>query len=380
MHVHGNSSANPSINALLAQARQPKAQLALGNSAIESKPGLGLGRGVGEAKKAEGSPTPEAAQAPTVDTLEGIRKHWGQSDSPFDVNGDGTVNIDDILHFIASQGQPGKPDGSAVDDATASITAAEESEASTPASDATIPDELSTTDPKAGQPLSLDGFNQHWGQANDEYDLNSDGTVNMDDMLAFINQQPSIETPELAPPTFDRRANELPTITGPVEGESPSEIVAGDGPAAIVGNQESTDQPQVTIDGLLGAWGTNNSTFDLNGDGTVNMDDVLQHIAQLGAPQNAGSESPRAASAVSAQLTATDIGGKSQRGEQAHVRVQNLVNSLINRLNETGFENQPPTNIRDIVSRLDLHPSQMNFVMNRLGERYPQGLGVNLRA
>jgi Ca2+-binding EF-hand superfamily protein len=376
MQVHGNSTANPTLNAILAHARQAKSPVALGNSAVEAKPGLG------EAKKAESAnhtPAAAAQQPGTDNTLEGIRKHWGQSDSPYDLNGDGTVNVDDILHYIAGLAN-GQPDGSTVDPAMNNVVATDESGISVAAGDTSIPDQLSTTDPTSGQPLTLDGFNDHWGHANSQYDLNSDGTVNMDDLLAFINSQSTPIAPEISPPAFDRHVDELPTIAGPDQIDLASATVALDETPATVGNLNNVDQPQVSLDGLLGAWGTNNSTFDLNGDGTVNIDDLLQYIGQLGAPQNAGAESQRVASNIPAQLLATESAGKNQRGEQLQVRAQKLVDSLISRLSETGFEDHPPTNIRDLVSRLDLHPSQMNFVMHKLGERYPMGLGVNLKA
>jgi hypothetical protein len=385
MQVHGNSTANPTLNAILAHARQAKSPAALGNIAVETKPGLGLGRGLGEAKKtASGNHTPAAAaQQPAADnTLDGIRKHWGQSDSPYDLNGDGTVNVDDILFYIAAQTN-GQPDEPVVDNAATTIVTAGEPEVSAPAGDTSIPDQLSTTDPTAGQPLTLDGFNEHWGQANSQYDLNADGTVDMDDMLAFIASQPTHEAPEVSPPNLDRPGDGLLAITGgtePTATEVATGITAAHETPVIVGNQDGVNQPQVSLDGQLGAWGTNNSTFDLNGDGTVNMDDLLQYIGQSALPQNSGAESLRAAFNGPAQLRATEAAGRNQSGEQLQVRAQKLVDSLISRLNETGFEDHPPTNIRDLVSRLDLHPSQMNFVMHKLGERYPMGLGVNLKA
>lgn len=36
--------------------------------------------------------------------------------------------------------------------------------------------------------------------------------------------------------------------------------------------------PEVTLDGLLKAWGTNEAMYDLNGDGTVDVLDLLQFL------------------------------------------------------------------------------------------------------
>lgn len=44
--------------------------------------------------------------------------------------------------------------------------------------------------------------------------------------------------------------------------------------------QTSAPQPdaEVTLDGLLKAWGTNEAMYDLNGDGTVDVLDLLQFL------------------------------------------------------------------------------------------------------
>jgi hypothetical protein len=44
---------------------------------------------------------PEDPQAvPTVLTLDGLLAAWGEGDSPYDLNGDGTVDVFDLLQFL----------------------------------------------------------------------------------------------------------------------------------------------------------------------------------------------------------------------------------------------------------------------------------------
>ena len=57
-----------------------------------------------------------------------------------------------------------------------------------------------------------------------------------------------------------------------------------------------------------------------------------------------------------------------------------LARTLVERLEREGFDSQPPVNVRELVASLDLSPKQDAFMMKKLAARYPQGLGVSLRA
>lgn len=81
-------------------------------------------------------------------TIDGLKKAWGESDSIYDLNGDGTVNVSDLLKLLAEGGTMAHPDA----------------------------------------PLTIDGLLQVWGQSNAAYDLNADGTVNVTDLLQMLAQ------------------------------------------------------------------------------------------------------------------------------------------------------------------------------------------------
>ena len=60
--------------------------------------------------------------------------------------------------------------------------------------------------------------------------------------------------------------------------------------------------------------------------------------------------------------------------------LKSLSDSLFEHLSSTGFADQPPTNIRELVDALNLSPRQSDFMLKHLGEKYPGGLGVNMVA
>ena len=82
-------------------------------------------------------------------TVEGLREAWGESDSIYDLNGDGTVNVSDLLKLLAAGGTIAHPDA----------------------------------------PLTIDGLLEVFGQSNTAYDLNADGIVNVSDLLQLLAQQ-----------------------------------------------------------------------------------------------------------------------------------------------------------------------------------------------
>jgi hypothetical protein len=50
------------------------------------------------------------------------------------------------------------------------------------------PVDPSTGDPPPPPPATMDGLLESWGQADDQYDLNGDGVVDMVDLLEFLQQ------------------------------------------------------------------------------------------------------------------------------------------------------------------------------------------------
>ena len=157
----------------------------------------------------------QMAEAPVekeTDPLQALLHDWGKADSPYDLNGDGTVGIQDMLQLLANLAtDPGaEPDPRH-----------------------RMPDD------SAGETLSqaerLQALLNDWGQTGSKYDLDGDGTVGMTDMLELLKQM----------------------AEAPIEKE--------------------TDPLQA----LLDDWGKADSPHDLNGDGTVGIQDMLQLLANL---------------------------------------------------------------------------------------------------
>jgi len=108
-----------------------------------------------------------------------------------------------------------------------------------------------------------------WGKSDSNYDLNSDGTVNTQDLLLLLEK---LATPENI---GDRSIDpETPNIT-PVNSDT---------------SDSQTDKPDNRIDALLADWGKADSNYDFNADGTVNTKDLLMLLEKLAA--NEGTADP----------------------------------------------------------------------------------------
>ncbi|HWB18973.1 MAG TPA: hypothetical protein VG711_01640, partial [Phycisphaerales bacterium] len=126
--------------------------------------------------------------------------------------------------------------------------AASSAQSTTPATD----DTNTTT---ANNPLSLEGFQKSWGTNDPTYDLNADGNVDINDISQWI-------------------ADLMHEVSG-----------TGAGDTDTVGNADtdsatpaSPSPVQLTRAGFDRTWGSNDSNYDLNGDGTVNIDDLTTWV------------------------------------------------------------------------------------------------------
>jgi hypothetical protein len=191
-------------------------------------------------------------------TLEGLHAAWGESGSMYDLDGNGTVNVNDLLRFLASLSD-------------ASATKPEATSSSTP------PPAPPPAEADSPAPLTLEGLHAAWGQKDSAYDLNGDGTVNVSDLLRFLSGAGASGSGDNAPPTT------------PTPSTSATE-------ASIT--TAAADAPPLTLKGLLAAWGTKSSVYDLDGSGTVNVNDLLRLLSQLG-------DSPRVAASGDAGSAGT---------------------------------------------------------------------------
>ncbi|MCZ6835857.1 MAG: dockerin type I domain-containing protein, partial [Planctomycetota bacterium] len=121
-------------------------------------------------------------------TVDGLKAAWGETDSVYDLNSDGTVNVNDLLKLLAEGGTMHHPDA----------------------------------------PITIEGVMLAMESGNLAYDVNKDGQVNVSDLLQVLAAQ----------------------------GEK--------------GQASLDNMPLLTVDGLKAAWGETDSIYDLDSDGTVN--------------------------------------------------------------------------------------------------------------
>ncbi len=227
----------------------------------------GLRLGAATTAATAGSPAappgqPNAATLPTDVaaelTVEGLMSRWGSSDARYDLDKSGTVDMKDLVMLLSDAGPAGGAGGAGP---------------SKPGAFGGDVDPLGTTDPTVapssppgdgGAPapaaeLTMDGFMKAWGSDDASYDLDGDGTVGMSDLLAMLSAQ-GVESPL--------------STTATTAGAGG----AGDAPE---------DPAELTMEGFSAAWGTDDPAYDLDGDGTVGMNDLLAYLATV-SPDEAG--------------------------------------------------------------------------------------------
>ncbi|MHC4304467.1 MAG: hypothetical protein ACYSW2_08220 [Planctomycetota bacterium] len=220
-------------------------------------------RSLAAAKAAQAPATLDAAPPPPIadkgtdhsnqSLLEQLKADWGKTNSPWDLNDDGTVDIRDFLRLLA------KLAGGNEDSVP---FPPENGPSAKPA-----PLDLGEPIEKGADGKSpLEQLLADWGKADSPWDLNDDGTVDIRDFLKLLAQNGSgIDDPPI--PT-DQVGDETETIT---------ENVADD--VGSSGNKTPLEQ-------LLADWGKTDSPWDLNDDGTVDIRDFLKLLAQNGGGTN----------------------------------------------------------------------------------------------
>lgn len=270
----------------------------------------------------------------------------------------------------------------------------------------------------------LDQLNAHWGQSNSTYDLDGNGTVNVDDLLLMLTHWHGPDAPAPEGPRPGPSVDIAPGST-PIEKPTdrppalPLDMPAPSADITTTPVSEPLQSPsygQSDLDNLMAAWGQSNSPYDLDGNGTVNVNDMLQMLTHWTPGAPAASDAANTIVTPSPdkplELLPPDQGaiGKplfdkplfSASGTTRPHRQKSepttpgtvipalpattgslatrLSSSLIDRLMAAGFQDRPPTNLREIVDRLNLKPAEHKTLMGNLQNHYPQGLGVNLKA
>lgn len=184
-------------------------------------------------------------------TFEGLMAAWGQTDSPYDLNGDGIVDISDLMAFLAAN----------------PTTPVEENTPSQPN-------------------LTVEGLLAVWGTDDPIYDLNGDGVVDTSDLVALLAQLENPSHGSDAPATLS--VGKLMEAWGTAD---TTYDLNGDGTVDISdllmllqnNNYQDISAPahQQVINKLLEAWNSGNFEFDLNGDGSIDVSDLLKLLDEL---------------------------------------------------------------------------------------------------
>lgn len=294
--------------------------------------------------------------------------------------------------------------------------------------------------------LTIAGLLKVWGKNDTQYDLNNDGVVDMADLVSLLSRMREKPTADIEPgprtgsgTAFDLAGAALQdpppvvddatslvasndasltihtTVGAPPPDAPPPGAPPPDPPPLTNVRDEADPDPLPTVAGLLKAWGTDRTRFDLNRDGTVNMADLVQLLSELSRIEDDGQVITTNVRDLARDLAfegrltlnnllrawGTEHGrfdldrdgtvnmgdilqfltrGRHQVGapEDRPRPVKAMARSLVDRLQAQGFVNHPPTNIHSVVARAHLDAFQQNELLERLNEAYPDGLGVNV--
>ncbi len=230
---------------------QPGTPVKGGPSAKSPAVALGTGTGTGTG----GGIAPLPGELTAELSVEGLMARWGAADTAYDLDKSGSVDMKDLVMLLSKQDEakqgpvmlPGKP-MIAPETASPELGVTEAMPLSTTAPTAGV----EGTDPGTTATPSMTDFMKAWGTDDPAFDLDGDGTVGMNDLLTMLAQG----------------GTDAPLGTGTTA--DPED------PAA-----------QLTVDGFAAAWGTDDPMYDLDGDGTVGMPDLLAHLATV-SPATAG--------------------------------------------------------------------------------------------
>ncbi len=258
------------------------------------------------------APAPEAlperpaagtGTTPPASPIEALLADWGRADSPHDLVGNGTVDVNDLLTLLARLSNPiEQPStGSGIEPAVSD----------TPAE---VTEKMPT--PQA----VLDA----WGTRDPATDMNGDGTVNVNDLLSLLSKMSDGHSVQESP--------------------APS-----------------------PVEQLLAAWGSSDPAHDLDGDGTVGVNDLLSLLAGLPTPGQSGASSGPPAGRLGI--------GRFSPNPAVNVRAaaEHLAASLWQQAGTIGFEK-----LRQSIEESSLTEGQKKAVLNRIADWAPRGSQLSL--
>ena len=207
----------------------------------------------------------QMAEAPAqqeTDPLQALINDWGKTDSPHDLNADGIVDIKDMLELLKQMGEAPAHEATSPLEALINDWGKTDSPYDLNADGTVdIKDMLQLLGqlaeaPAQGETSPLQALINDWGKTDSPHDLNADGTVDIKDMLQLLANLAN--NPVADPDTLHDPRHRTPDHTaGKVQGRDPR------------------------LQALLDDWGKSGSKYDLDGNGTVGIRDMLQLLKQM---------------------------------------------------------------------------------------------------
>ncbi len=286
-------------------------------------------------------------------TLEGLLSDWGQSESMYDFDGDGTVGSGDLAQFLSGgvDGPTGPPSFA----------------------------------PPAGDGDRVAQLMAAWGSDDAQFDLNGDGTVDAADLATLLagGGAPG-ETPSTAPSDGAAPPAGADAVSDLVDGLAKQIIAASGGTDGLINAKEFAGNPSIF------------KIVDQDQDGVISGQDLqgaithsLKSVMMQGADVDASAFSQRWLDAFGVNDRMAGPSGpedmarplpKVTDGGMDTTKLDRLVGAIERRLERAGFSSQPPTNLHQILNNLNLNSEQQQYVLRHLGDSYPQGLGLNRMA
>ena len=276
-------------------------------------------------------PTDVVHDKPESNPLKALLADWGKTDSPFDLNGDGTVGIQDLLQLLAGMSIP--------------------------------KDDPPETDPLAA--LLAD-----WGKTDSPFDLNGDGTVGIQDMLQLLAQM-SIPKNDPPPSHPDSLVTPPPITPGDIVDPAGIALDVADttAPVAVADGATDPSPAKTPLELLLEDWGKAGSPFDLNRDGNVGIRDMLMLLARMTntKPSSGGVD----------RLDPEDYSDGRRKSAVAanyhRAAAQNIARTMASKMST-----MQPGELRESIQGSNLPELQKRFVLDQIAAWHPHGHSVSL--
>jgi len=386
---HASPNERPAVSALEASR----------SATIDGRPNGSLNaasRTTLDAPATIGPNTPTALPAKTIDAIantalaqvadpmedpdafiKGLEGAWGTSDPTYDLDGSGTVDVMDLMKYLAGDQTGGANDAGANDAPSAGQDVFEAiKQAASPSTGAADPD-AGAAPPlgEPGGPSMVDRILDGWGSADANLDLDQSGTVDVSDLLGALAGEaagaaggstpgtPDVSGAAAAGPGPDvsHAAATGPAVTPDVSGAAAAEGAATDPLGAPADS---------TIDQLLRAWGGEGSEVQGADGETFDVADLLAKLAKRAAEAHRDDD----------PSTSNQIGGGQNEAARAANDATRLADSVAESLKAAGFENAPPSNLASLVDRLGPNLQDTQTFLARLSQNFPGGFGVNAKA